>query len=319
MLAPDKSIGQSYAADMSYSPTPHVGFVRALAGRIFVNVTSYPLQHLPSVLPQPSISGVTIDNVLGTLILLCVVVPGVVLFWKRARIILLYLVAYAALLAVWTWNESRLLQPILPALLCLIVAGAFRVAQARRWLVAAPVLVAAAIGGTAMAEDASRVRAVERCDRAHASESTACFSIERIGFLAAMKFVHDSTPHDAVILTADDAMTGYYADRQVVFTATYSAPDPAAYVAGLRRRGVRYILMSPQRPPHSLRLTWWRERCADVSPLKEFPATTLVLYLPPAGTATPQPNACAALDRYAHSKSNTTLWAQDPAEDPSQH
>ena len=308
VLAPHRIVGQSYTSDLTYTPNPQRGLIRALLDRIVDNAASYPTRNLPSVLPQPAVPGTKIDNLVGILILLVVAVAGTMVLWKRARIVVVYLAAYAALLAIWTWNESRLLIPILPAVLCLIMAGAFRVGAMGRWLRPTPIVIAGIVAVTAAFQQSSMIRAGLACDRAHATTSPTCFPEQTRGYFAAMRYVRDSLPPDAVIFTSDDALTGYYGERPTVFATTFPARDPVAMETGLRALGVRYMLLSPLRPPHALHVSQWLERCADVSLVKEFPATTLLLSLPLAAEPPPAHNACADIDRYSKSAVNAALW-----------
>jgi len=306
--APGRAIGRSYISDLSYAPRQQTGLIQTLATRVGHNVLSYPTEALPSLLPQPTMAGTKIDNLAGLVILLIVGAAGTVVFWKRSRVLVVYLAAYAALLAAWPWNENRLLVPILPVALCLIAAGAFSVGGTRRWLRPAPFLVAGIIGATALVQDRSSTQAALSCDRSRATTSEGCFPAERLGFFAAMRYIRQSTPPDAIILTLLDAITNYYTDRQTVYPETVSASSPSEFEATARSAGVRYVLLSPLHPPDALRIPWWIQQCKDLAPVSEFPATTMLLSLPPAGAPQPQPDACADIERYLNSPTNAELW-----------
>jgi len=311
-LAPANALSLSYGSDVVRELSPKVGLLRALAVRVSANVIAYPSATIPSVLPQPSLAGTTIDNIVGFFVLLVVAAAGAVVLWKHARVLSLYLVAYAAVLVAWPWNETRFLVPIVPIVLCLIMGGAFSVVGARRWLRPTPLLIVAIVAGTAAFKDWSAVKTSLRCDRAHATTSETCLPVERLDFLTAMRFVRQAIPRDAAILTGDDALIGYYGDRRTLPIRIFADSSANALLAVLHAHGVRYVLLSPQRSPRVLRLDVWKERCTELSTVKEFPATTLLLYLPPVGTPPPVPNACADIQRYSRSAINAALWSEAP-------
>lgn len=315
--APKPGVGRSYIRDLSYAPgqTQPVGRVEMLIQRVTHNVLSYPTEALPALLPQPLVAGTKIDNLLGLFVILALTAAGIAVFWKRARIVLLYIAAYAGLLAVWPWNESRLVVPILPVILCLLVAGAFALAAMRKWLRVVPIAVVATVAITATVQSLSAARTAFACDRTHAATAESCFAVERRGLLAATQFIKQSTPPDAVILTMTDALTYYFSGRRTIYNDGISARDANEFESVVRGAGARYVLLSPMHPPDAMRVDWWEQQCSHLTLVAEFPGTTQLLALAPAGT-TPLPNACADIQRYLNSPTNAELWAGRPGVPP---
>jgi hypothetical protein len=111
--------------------------------------------------------------------------------------------------------------------------------------------------------------------------------------------MRDSLPPDAVIYTAENALTGYYTNRHTVHSRVIPSSDPNVVEATLRAMGGRYILLSSRNTTRAVRLDVWIARCADVATVREFTGGTLLLYLPPAEAEPPTANACSAIAGYA--------------------
>jgi len=308
-------IGRSYITDLGYAPGRPVGRVHMLIERVTHNVLGYSIDGLPTILPQPSVPGTKIDNVVGLLVIATLAVAGVAVFWKRARVFLVYIVAFAALLTAWPWNESRLLVPILPMVICLLAAGAFALAGTRKWLRVLPPAFVATIGITASIQSLAAARTAFACDRAHATTSDACFNPERRGFLAAMQYIRQSTPSSGVILTQNDALTYYFSDHKTVDLGAIDAPDASRFESLVRDAGAGYVLLSPMHPPDGLHVDFWQQQCLHLTLVGEFPGTTQLLALAPTGM-TAAPNACADIQRYLNSPTNAKLWGSRPGVPP---
>jgi 4-amino-4-deoxy-L-arabinose transferase-like glycosyltransferase len=325
ILAPEKLPGRSYVVDATLSQhgteqSPY-GLLGTLTRRIATNVPAYGLRHLPKDLPQPTLVSIVkraapaslspdtviaVDKV-ASLFLLVLAVVGSYVVWKQARVVILYLILYLALLAVWPFHLPRFLMPAVPIIVWVIMAGAVTLARQRLWLRPLPFAVAGGILAIALARDLSNLRDSARCDRRRARTSPACFGEVERGFFTAMDFIRRSTPDSAVFLTSTDAQVGYFANRRTVFAPAVARRDPATILDGLRARGVEYILLTPVRPPREQLVTLFQQKCGELEVMKEFPAITLALRLLPGGVR-PRENACTAIDRYIKADIRSPLW-----------
>jgi 4-amino-4-deoxy-L-arabinose transferase-like glycosyltransferase len=298
-IAPGKVAAQSYVVDWTYRSRPRASVASTLVERATQNVSTYLTDQLPSTIPQPGIPGTQIDNIINFILFVSAVAVGVFFLWKSARVVVLYLAIYAAELTVYAFGESRLLVPIMPLLLAVAVLGAIQLKQASRWLRWVPAVLAGSIAAAACVRLTSQAETALRCDRRASTTSPTCHSTHDLGFFAAMRYMRDSLPSGAVVYTAENALTGYYTNLYAVHSRTIPSRDPKVVEAAFRAMGGRYILLSSRNSTRAVRLDVWSARCADVTPVKEFPGGTLLLYLPPAQTPPPSVNACAAIARYA--------------------
>jgi MFS family permease len=213
-VAPDQHVGVSYAADLGagLSDSP---WVRPLPGRVPHHVDFYARQFL-SALAVPNVPGTKLDSaavLAGLGALVAAGLPALVRRWRPAA---LYLGCYAVLLAVWTFAESRYFVPLLAVLVPSLVLGALatgrRVLPSRPRAVAVTLVALLAVAGLARSTRDAR-RAAE-CGRGGPMPPDACLSADQAAFFAALRWVRDHTPPDAVVLTAKYAPFHYYTGRQ---------------------------------------------------------------------------------------------------------
>lgn len=299
VMAPAKIVGRSYIADATFAGGESIGLAGVLLRRISVNVPAYLRSSIPTILPQPTVPGTSIDNAIGLVVVAVLGIAGVWALWRNARLVVAYLAAYAALLAIWAWNMTRFLVPMVPFMLWALIAGAFLVARRPRWLRPLPYVVAGLIAVTGLARDAVAIRAASACDRAAPRTSPGCYTEVQRGFFAALEHIRRSTPDTAIVASMKEATVGYLTGRRVLMPETADAPDGPTLLADLRARGVDYVLLTPLRISRPQHLTVLLQVCRDLAVEAEYSPVTLLLRVPaPGERLPPAADACEALQRY---------------------
>lgn len=247
--APGKLVGASYAADFTQAgaagPPAVLGFLAVLGSRIATNVPTYLGLTTPSLLPLPAVPGTPVDNGLGAALTAVGLLTGLVLLWQRWRAAALYLLATAAVLAVWPWHVERFVMPLLPLLVTAMVLGVGALVGRRwpRWRVAAMAAVAGLLflRGTALVT--SDLSAMARCERGHRAPAPSCVSPDQTSFFAALEYVRSELPDDAILLTTKRATAYYYTGRRQIQWRTAAAVGADRLVGFLRDRGVGYVIL----------------------------------------------------------------------------
>lgn len=297
ILAPDKIVGRSYIADATFGGNKQ-SVIEILVGRVTSNLSGYLTNSLPTIIPQPTIAGTILDNVLGLLLILGLVVVGARVLWTRARIVVIYVAATGLLLATWAWQLSRFLVPLLPFLLWMLVVGAIVVSRQRRWLRPLAVVVPAVVLLTAMSRNGPLLRSAVQCDRSAPQESPTCFTAAQRAFFAATRYIRESTPDTAVFLTVKEGTFGYLTGRQTVRHEEVQAPTPEMLRDQLHNRTVDYVILTPLRAWQVQHVQLLQQMCSDVEVVKVFEPATYILKVNPAGSGGAGLESCAALANY---------------------
>ena len=249
--APEQYIGDSYAADFvrggekPTDPGGASGLIVNVSRRVASNAKWYLVRGLPPRIPLPSIPGTPIDNAAHILILLAGLGVGVFVIARRWPAAAAAIVFYAGLLAVWPWQVSRFLAPMVPFLVLAVLTAAATIA-ARFW-VRSGARVATALaavifvtGGVRTAEAIGRAAA---CDRSGGPTAAGCLSPEQDAYLRVVAYIRDSTARDAIVLSAKPASVHHFSGHQSVPHRAVTQLSAAEYLPFLRSRGVRYILL----------------------------------------------------------------------------
>ncbi|HET7457746.1 MAG TPA: glycosyltransferase family 39 protein [Gemmatimonadaceae bacterium] len=310
--------GSSYAADLVAAPGGQVvaggaaSMWSVLARRIAVNAMFYPTQAVPWLLPLPTVPGTIVDNVVGASLVVLALVAGVVRERRALLLGILALLASAALLLVWPYHVARYVAPLLPLLVPLLVAGAAglgaAVGRARGATVAAA-MATLVVAGTGVARTSAGITAAARCARDGAPlPDTRCLAADEASFFDAARFVRDSLPADARILSAKSEPLHLYAGRPTAPASVVVRLDSASFWRALGGMGVDYVLLGAlQEDERPLLARHLAERCATLQLVRSFPPHTYLFRLPARGDTTAttralppptEPPGCAALRAY---------------------
>lgn len=342
--APRLAVGRSYIADATlvhsaregdlavvpatYGPlTPVIAIARIAPRRIAHNVQGYVRSFVPAAFAAPLLAGTGIDNGIWFLLLIVGGAVGLGCLWRSMRAVVLYLLAYLGLLAVWPYLMTRYLGPVLPLLAlsmlvgvrCIIVRGVpQRLASARTvasvaTTVAVAIVAVLSLNGTM--QDVERLKLVAKCDRSAPIASAGCFGAEQRDFFVAIDAARRLTPDSARFLGAKDAtfflLTGRQSARESEAVAT---SDPAEFAEFLRMHGVQFILLSRVHIDQAAFAAPLTPYCAQYELVARFGAHVVLLRVPQSG-ATPDAEvgarACDAIAAWANgdwTDTNGPLW-----------
>ena len=299
LLAPEQYVGTSYVADLrtgatetSWSPGPLL--------RIPGHVAWYARAAVPWLLGVPTVAGTAVDNVVAVLVLAVLFGFGVWTFVRQWRLAALYIGAYGGLLALWLWRVDRFAVPLLPLIVPALLAGAY--ALGTRFRLRRPGLLAAAcallLAVAAGARTAADVATAARCDRSLALPDPQCLTPDRASFFDAVRWIGGNTADDDVVLAAKAAPLWLYTGRRSVGYGAALGADTATLLPYLRERGADYILLGALEQSEVWQLAPLLAGVCDRLTLRaSFPPNTY-LFAIPAGTASRDPSACAAVSTY---------------------
>ncbi len=260
------------------SPNP----VTLLAGRVVANAPQYAATLL-SVFSFPTIGGTIIDNLLWLAITCVGLAAGLLLLWRRWRIVPLFALIYGALLLAWPWVIGRFVVPLLPLLAVAFVAGTYALLE--RWgsrpAFAVVMALVAIITITGFTRAALRVATRSQCEREQAMLAPSCFNADQLSFFAAARYVGDHTPSSAIVMSAYEGTFFYLANRRLVPVDSINALPPEDAAAFLRRENVSYAVVNHvafAALPFSERLL---SACNYLEPVAEFPPRTTVFRVLP--------------------------------------
>ena len=297
IVAPGQVVGRSYIADATFAGESSQSMAGVLAGRLATNIPFYVTRSIPTSLPQPTLQGSAVDNVLGLVVLAVLLPVGAWVVWRqRGRIAVVYLAVSAMLLAVWTWKVTRFIAPVVPILHWVLFAGAFRIGTYRSGLRPVPYVVGGAILLTALGRDIAVVRAAGGCDRSAARTAAGCYADIQRGFFAAAEFARTATADSAVFFTMKESTFGYLSQRRVLTPSRLRSPVADSLVPELRARGVEFAVVSPLQPLDDQRVDWLLASCREWRVDREFAGMTILLRLALPGHR--EADACVRLQRY---------------------
>ncbi|HXI21940.1 MAG TPA: hypothetical protein VNH46_12675 [Gemmatimonadales bacterium] len=299
LVAAPAVAGRSYVADATRLIEERYGWWTPVV-RILRTGYSLPTSNIPSILSVPTIEGTRLDNIFWLVFIVVLGGAGLWACWKRCRLLSLYAMAVIGLMLVWRWTLTRFLNPLVPLIVLILLAGALQLGQWTRPVLgrALILVLVASLLLSGMASVASVRRLYRACDRAHASTSPGCFNPDQLSYFAAARYARDSLPRGSVFLAAKEATFAYYSGQQVVYPSL-NLRDENSFRVGLQQRGVQYVVLgrtsSGERAWLSRRLL---DFCRDFSLQARFPPRSLMLRLLPEADSTASAAACAAVAAY---------------------
>jgi dolichyl-phosphate-mannose-protein mannosyltransferase len=277
---------------------PSLNPVTVIGRRIAHNATGYA-GSLLWLVAVPTVRGTIVDNALWLGGVTIALAAGLWLFWRRWRIVTVFLLIYGFLILAWPWAVGRFLVPLLPLLGVAILAGAHFLVE--RWRpTAAPAVtlaLAAIIAVTGIARSASRIGVRSKCDRADPMRSARCFNADQLSFFAAARWVGEHTPPSTVVMSANEGTFFYLAHRHLVPIDSINSRPRERAAAFLRRENVSYVILNHAAyddVPFSARLM---SACEHLEPVEEFPPRTVVFRVLP--RPSPDSRACEILEGYS--------------------
>jgi hypothetical protein len=312
-LAPDKFVGGSYVADALSTvqqPRAHTSYVVALVGRLARNAADYGRVMVERPIPFPTVAGRLAINLFWIGVAGSGLAVGLVAAWRRCRVLALYTLVTAALLVAWPWAIARFLEPVTPLLLPLWLWGLWLLTSRLRhgWRVGITAAAAVVVTATSAALSVQAVVQRERCGREiKPPGANACLWPAQQDFMAAIRWMRDSTPAGAVALATKEGNFYYHARRPTVnFRAATSQPPPA-FVDYVRRRDVQYVVLTTLTLDERERLAdQLAPNCGAFELAAVVAPDAFVLRLKPPGDSSAT-NACAAVAEFRRAVADSGL------------
>ena len=289
-----RSIGRSYATDISLIATHPRAAVRHAVAVTQVHVTDTPFAQFR----LPAIDGTKLDTIVFSLAIAFTALAG--LAWTRRRwtILSVNFVFSGILLLVWPWADARFVTPMVPALIALMGLGTAAIATRAR--LARPEFAALGLfGALCVAQLAAQTTAVTarlECRRDPGSMiDPQCNHSETRTLGPATAFIQDSVPPTAIIAAPKSALVYQLAGR---LTAPLGRAAPDGTPALLTHAwGVTHVLLtvSSARENRPL-LAALLEHCDEIAEVRTFPFHTTLLTLRSAADTT---SSCRALRQIA--------------------
>ena len=298
MLAPEQFVGRSYIADAL--DTQNRSLVSTLVGRIVSNVSVYATASLPFLLSFPTIPGTGVDNAVVLLILAVTLVAGtwtIANAWPAAA---LFLAAYMSILAVYRWQFTRFLVPMVVILVPLLLAGTMSVAaKLRPALRAACLLSMTAVIVFGGAQRSWELTLERGCNRSRGIPLAECTTPEQANYFDALRFIQSNLPADAVLLTAKSGPLYHYVARKSIGVEAARSQRPEEFLAFLINQGVDHILLASL---EGIELRYFgpllQANCERLQLVKSFTQGTLLFSTKPATVSSREGDACGALAEY---------------------
>jgi hypothetical protein len=292
---PPASAGWSYAAEVSGQLGADPERVAGMVPSAWANAIHYGTRYLPSFLGIPRLADTSIDNVVWVVVQLLLLSVGTLVFWRKSRVVALFVFLYGGLLLVWPWGISRLLIPLLPYLLAALLIGAYQLtrslpAVARGAALAALVLLLSvgAVRGV-LARDA-RARA---CERNNPIPSEQCYNVEARSIASAALFLREHAPPGSVVLTYYPPVVNFVSGHLTEYSRIVGRIPQGQAARVLRERGIGYVLLSRRLGPVARNLLL---SCRELTVEGRFPPNAFVISM--ATPSDPSQNACGVLTEF---------------------
>lgn len=242
---PSPVAGNSYVGDMTTVHHGSSGMLATMPRRVLFNAYEYLTTSLPVLLAMPTIEGTVIDNAIGATIVTVALLVGLARSATRFRLGALVVIAYAGILALWPYQQTRFLVPLLPLLVPIILLGLLEAGGRIRANLGRYAMIGAAsvFVVTGLVTDVSNLRATSACQRGQPIPPAACISPDQASFFSAAIFIRDSLPRDARVFSAKSEPLYVYTGRLTLPAVLWLRPDTTAFWNGLRQNKVDYILL----------------------------------------------------------------------------
>jgi len=300
--APDPETRRLYVADLGAGAQrpDRPGMIEEMVRRLVPRTRLYLQRFLPSTLAFPTIPRTPIDNVLWSAALVVFGTSGLVALWRRWRAATFFVLAYIALLAVWRWALQRFIDPIIPLLLLVLLAGASFLTQRARGTVRRSVIGALALLLTvgALQRVAPYYRRYAACDRAHPSESATCWPDAERDYLRLARWVRDSTPAGSIFFVSKERSFFMHTARKSINQDRGLQEDSLSLAPYLRSRGVAYTVVTPVGVRSQMHNALLATACRDLALVHEFAPTTFLLRVRAVDEPTGADDSCARIRQF---------------------
>lgn len=278
-LAPEADDRRLYIADLTaVGSSERNFFVARFLGT--VRTTWHYLSSItPDVLAIPTVAGTPVDNAAWMVAFLVICAAGLLALARRWPAAAFFLIAYSILLVSWIYSFGRLLHPILPLLIVVLVLGVSQLARWRTpawhgWLLAG---LATLLGGGALRADLVLARRLKACDRTQPWESPSCWPEAHRSYLRLARWVRDSTPADAIFFVNKERAFYVHSGRRSINQDRGLREDSSTIGPYLRQHGVDFTVFTPIGVRSRRHSTLLVTACREFSIVRMFSPTTALL------------------------------------------
>lgn len=285
-LTPNRFIGGNYVATLALEKTtaPMWGIWQ----RWIHHAIAYWTQQIPWQVPLGTVQGTLVDNLLSISLMTLLAVLGMVACWNRWRLLAWYLAAYAFMLLSWAWVDGRLLEPIQPLILTVLLLAVTVPLPRLGHLIPRIALAGLLIGmvGGLYQQALPQLKSRMACDRIVALDSPTCFTDDQLSLLAAARWVGQNIPDSEIILSPKDGVMAYYS-RHLVLHPGYvqgEGQGEAGFMDAVTDLGVRFVMLDRI---HPWSRQWIRQvltaSCRRLRVVRSFPPRSVLFEVLPAG------------------------------------
>ncbi len=216
--APDASDRRLYVADLRGSRPTIRDAIAARFGELVPRLANYLTDYIPWSVAAPTIRGTPIDNAIWALSFIVLGVAGMFVLARKWMPAALFVGSYGLLLVFWRFGFERLVRPVVPLILVLLLGGASAVfgAVAPRYRRGALFVLAALLAVGAFQRTAPELSNILACDRAAPADSPACWPVPDREFLKVAAWVRDSTVPDALFFVSKERAFYFHSGRKSI-------------------------------------------------------------------------------------------------------
>ena len=298
--APDASDRRLYVSDLKGSHDTVADAFAIRFGRLVPRLRPYLTSFIPTTVAAPTIRGTTIDNVIWVASFLVFTLVGFVALVRKWLLAAAFLASYGVLLAFWSFSFERLIRPIAPLLLVLLLLGVSALAgrfvpRYRRFAVLGAGTVLA-LGAIQITTPALRERLA--CDRTAPAESPPCWPVFEREFLSLATWVRDSTPSDALFFVSKERAFYLHSGRKTINQDRGLREDSTSLGVYLRSRDVSYTVLTPVGVRATRLARLLSSACREFELVKQISPQTLLLRVAPEPSVSDSVPACVAIRNY---------------------
>lgn len=288
-------LSSSYLDNLRQLDAVGSGARGGLVAQMIRNAKTY-YQILFGLLGVPTVAGTWVDNLIWVAGLGVCGAVGLAACVRRWTGVAVHLVLAAGLLLLWPWPLDRLLLPLLPLLLAMLLVGAgiltrrfgSRVQNVVLGLLSVPLALTGL--GARLAHDNNH-----RCDRTDPYSDPRCFSAGARGVVAAARLVRDSSASGAVVATELSATVFYFSGHPTLPLSAVAGPQTNADSLELPTRGADLLLLTALLSRDRRTARALLPGCTRFAVSWQSPPSTLILSQRRFGLGT---DACDALRRF---------------------
>jgi len=294
--APDSEDRRLYVADVKGKAEAVASQLQNGLGILVRTVRVYLTNYTPWTLAVPSLAGSPVDNAIWLVASVAFGVVGLVALLRHWTLAALFLLGYGALLMMWRFGFPRLVHPMIPLILVMLLTGLSVIGRKYfpRHRLAALLVFSATLAIGALGRTAAQVASRLDCDRTAPEDSPSCWPGQERELLKLAHWVRDSTPADAVFLVSKERAFFVHSGRKSINQDRALREDSATIAGYLRSRGVSYTVLTPVGVRATRHLQLVTGACRNFELVKQFTHRTILLQLLPETVPNDSSAACMA-------------------------